>query len=101
MDKARKLVEVITYNNRLALIRLAKKWGYEVPKGIDSLKMIYGLARIALDDKETLPAAACMMCDKGQPPRKAVTTIADIPACEQCAKEYQDAEDALGNEGSE
>jgi hypothetical protein len=44
-----------------------------------------------------IPAVDCMMCDKDSKPRKAVTSIADIPACEQCAKEYQDAEDALAN----
>lgn len=45
-------------------------------------------------------AKDCMMCSEN-PPRKATTVIADIPACKQCAQEYQDAEDALGNEATE
>ncbi len=45
---------------------------------------------------EYMPSVDCMMCSKGTPPRKATTSIADIPACDQCAQEYQDAEDALG-----
>lgn len=51
---------------------------------------------VSLTEIASSVAVDCMMCDKGTPPRKAVTSVADIPACEQCAKEYQDAEDALG-----
>ena len=87
--------------------------GYELKRYVDSLQVeiirlrgiieteqnhAHWLTQIIIDENETV---LCMMCDKGKPARKATTSIADIPACEQCAREYQDAEDALGNEAIE
>lgn len=100
--KAKQLVDSIILNNKRALIALLRTWGYEPRVNyrvggaeIDTLELIYDLAWLASSaPADTATSVACAMCDKWQPARKAITSVDDIPACEQCAEEYLAAQEA-------